>query len=94
MIGFRKGSATGRIFTLAVAREAARCGVGSALLKGCEAAALARGAARAALEVRADNAAAVALYRRAGYADFGRHDDYYEDGTAAIRFDKALMAST
>jgi ribosomal-protein-alanine N-acetyltransferase len=36
-----------------------------------------RGSARLILEVAADNAAALALYRAAGFTEIGRRADYY-----------------
>ena len=38
------------------------------------------------------NAAAIARYRKAGYALFGRHAAYYADRGHALRFEKRLMA--
>lgn len=90
MVGFRTGSALGRVFSLAVDPVQARSGVGRALLDACEARARARGCTAVRLEVRADNAAAVALYRAAGYRQFTTLADYYEDGAAALRFERAL----
>jgi len=40
--------------------------------------------------VRIDNAGAIALYRREGFAGTGREENYYEDGAAALRFEKRL----
>lgn len=88
MIGFRRTSRLGRIFSLAVLPDRARRGVGAALLDACEAAAWQRSCAAVRLEVRADNAAAIRLYERTRYACFGRLEDYYEDGGAALRFQK------
>ena len=42
------------------------------------------------LEVRADNAAARKLYESTGYARIAVLPDYYEDGAAAWRYEKAL----
>lgn len=42
------------------------------------------------LEAREDNFRALNLYERAGYVRFARVADYYEDGAAALRLEKAL----
>lgn len=90
MIGYRAGSKLGRIFSLAVDPGFARQGLGRALLGFCEDRAGGRGCTAVRLEVRADNAAAIGLYERAGYRLFGRLDAYYEDGASALRFEKPL----
>ncbi len=90
MVGFRAGSRVARVFSLAVDPRAGRRGIGRALLGACEARARARACAEVRLEVRADNFNAVALYRAAGYDQFGTLADYYEDGAAALRFKRAL----
>lgn len=61
-------------------RESARGrGVGSALLRDALAWASERGAKGALLEVRANNLAAQALYRRHGFQEVGRRKNYYRD---------------
>ena len=45
------------------------------------------------LEVRADNIAAIGLYKRAGYHPLGQKPDYYEDGTTALLFGRQLAAA-
>lgn len=90
MVGFRAGSRLGRLFSLAVDPGHGRLGVGRALVRACEDRARARGCTAVRLEVRADNAGAVALYRAADYRQFGTLEDYYEDGGAALRFERAL----
>lgn len=73
------------LLTLAVAPAARRCGLGAALLRVSEAAAISAGAGRMVLEVAEDNAAARALYAAAGYAALGRRRAYYSRaGTAAV----------
>ena len=42
------------------------------------------------LEVRKDNAPAIALYEARGYRPFGEYPDYYADGAAALRMEKRL----
>lgn len=65
------------LLTIAVAPEARRQGLGATLLAEFTAAAAARGAETAYLEVAADNAAAIALYLGAGWNEAGRRRGYY-----------------
>lgn len=65
------------LLTLAVHPGARRAGLGRAQLDRFEATAAAAGARTAFLEVAADNDAARALYRAAGYAESGRRTAYY-----------------
>ncbi len=87
---FRRGARVGHLASIAVAPDAAGRGLGRALLSAAEAGARARGCDRLRLEVRADNEAARRLYDRAGYVRFAQEADYYEDGTSAWRYEKAL----
>ena len=43
------------------------------------------------LEVREDNAPAIALYQRLGYRQFGTYRDYYEDHGNALRFERRIL---
>ena len=90
LLAFRAGSRVARLYSLAVAPNATGQGLGRALLKAAERQARARGAERLRLEVRADNQAAIHLYDQQGYARFARIPDYYEDGEAALRYEKRL----
>ena len=90
MILFRAGAALARLYSLAVVPGHAGKGLGKALLAAAEAAAMEHDRILLRLEVREDNAGAIALYKGAGYRRIGRHDDYYEDGMAALRFEKLL----
>lgn len=65
------------LLTLAVDPAARRQGCGAALVATFLAEAAARGAVQAFLEVAAGNAAARALYARAGFAEVGRRRGYY-----------------
>lgn len=81
------------LLTLAVEPAIRRQGAGARLLAAFEATATRMGAARAFLEVAADNVPAIALYRQAGYAVSGRRQGYYrtQDGQ---RVDALLMDRT
>jgi ribosomal-protein-alanine N-acetyltransferase len=81
------------LITIAVAPEARRQGEGHALLARFEAEAREKGADMAFLEVAADNIAALALYRSAGWQEGGRRTGYYmrEGGAAdALLMQKSL----
>ena len=65
------------LLTIAVAPEVRRQGAGQALMTAFARTSVVRGAATAFLEVAADNAAALALYRRSGFAEAGRRRGYY-----------------
>ena len=90
LLSARGGGRTARIYSLAVDPAQARRGVGRALLQACERYARAHGLEALRLEVRYDNPAAIALYEKIGFRPFGRYPGYYEDGAAALRFEKRL----
>ena len=86
----RRGSAVARLTSIAVAPRAAGRGLGKRLLAAAEAAAAAAGGALLRLEVRTDNRRARRLYETAGYALIATVEGYYEDGTAALRYEARL----
>ena len=79
------------ILTLAVRPAARRGGQGARLVGEGVLAAAARGASRVFLEVAEDNAAARALYQKAGFLKAGRRPGYYA-GTDGSRRDALLLA--
>ena len=91
LVSLRKGARAVRIYSLAVDARFARRGVGRALLKACEAYARRHRRAAITLEVRYDNASAIALYESCGFRHFGEHAHYYADGATAIRYEKPLL---
>jgi ribosomal protein S18 acetylase RimI-like enzyme len=86
----RRGTRVMRLYSLAVAPAHRKRRVAQVLMDAVEAAAVARGAVRIALEVKADNQPALALYAARGYHAFGRFEGYYEDGSDALRLEKML----
>lgn len=90
LVQVRRNSRLGRLTSIAVAPDAAGRGLGRTMLAAAETAARETGCDRLRLEVRADNEPARRLYERAGYGRFATVDDYYEDGTAAWRYERAL----
>jgi ribosomal protein S18 acetylase RimI-like enzyme len=89
MILFRAGAALARLYSLAVAPgRRARAMAGPCFPP--PKAAMEHDRILLRLEVREDNEAAITLYKTAGYRRIGRVADYYEDGMAALRFEKLL----
>lgn len=79
------------LLTIAVAPEARRQGLGRGLLEAALSAARDKSAEEMFLEVAADNAAAIALYARAGFTETGRRAAYYRQPDGS-RVDAVLMA--
>jgi ribosomal protein S18 acetylase RimI-like enzyme len=90
LVIYRRGSGLARLYTIAVAEAFQRRGIARQLLAAAEAGARRRGRGVMRLEVRADDAGAVALYESAGYGLFGRRSRYYDGRIDALRFDKPL----
>ena len=70
--------------TIAVAPRAQGRGLGRLLLDALATEARRRGCAQLFLEVRVDNAPAIALYERSGFTREGRRTDYYGAGLDAL----------
>ena len=87
---FRLRSRIVRLYSLATARAARGQGVGAALLNCAIHVGSQRRCTAMRLEVRTDNAAAIALYVRYGFRQIGSLNAYYEDGADALRYERAL----
>lgn len=81
------------LLVLAVAPEAQRAGVGTALMRHCEKEALARNLPALLLEVRPSNAQALAFYRRHGFEQIAIRKDYYP-AMGGQREDACVMRKT
>lgn len=93
LILLRANSPIARLYSIATHPDHLGQGVASALVQAAERLALAHGRTRQRLEIRADNAASLALFFRHGYRAFGHHRGYYHDSMDALRLEKALGAS-
>ncbi len=82
MISAVAGSA--EVLILAVDPAFRRRGVGRSLLRAAHDSWPSRGVTEAWLEVRCDNAAAIALYEGLGWTRRGTRPGYYRDGTDAL----------
>lgn len=86
----RRGSGVARLTSVAVGPDAHGQGLGRRLVEAAERTAKEVGCRILRLEVRADNKRARALYERLGFGLIDTIEDYYEDGEAALKFEKAL----
>ena len=90
MVLFRKGIGVARLYSFAIGPAFAGMGLGRLLLERVERVSYEHGRLMLRLEVREDNARAIALYEQNGYRRIGRETDYYEDGMSALRYEKTL----
>jgi ribosomal protein S18 acetylase RimI-like enzyme len=90
LVNYRHGSKRGRLYTISVGREFQRRGIARRLMAAAEHSAWRRGCRLMRLEVRADDAAAIALYESSGYGRFGRRPRYYDNRIDALRLEKSL----
>lgn len=90
LVLFHKGTSLARLYSMAVDARARGRGLGRRLLERAEVEAQRRGSVYMRLEVRPDNAHAIALYESLGYRKFAVFDDYYEDHSDALRYEKRV----
>src|SRR5690606_31146863 len=79
LVLFHAGAPLARLYSVAVAPAARGGGLGRQLVSAAEERARTNDCVALRLEVRRDNAAALALYHALGYRQFGVQEDYYED---------------
>lgn len=94
VVFYRRNAHAARLYSLAVGAHARGTGLGGALLTAAETDARRRGCTTMRLEVRTDNASAIALYERRGYTRIARLPAFYEDGADGWRYTKGLTTVT
>lgn len=87
---FRTVADEAELLRLSVASAARRHGLGRRLLEAGFAELALRSLASCFLEVRADNAPAIALYERVGFQPAGERKGYYRDGSDALVYARAI----
>ena len=90
LVILHRGTRLARLYSIAVDSTSRGMGLGLALLQAAEQSALDAGRIDMRLEVRPDNSAAIRLYEQQGYRRFGEYDDYYEDHSPALRYQKRI----
>lgn len=91
LVLFHQGTSLARLYSIAIDPRARGNGLGQKLLQAAEASARGHDCAYLRLEVRPDNKAAIGLYERNGYSPFARVQDYYQDHSEALRFEKRIL---
>lgn len=89
----RARSQVARIYSLVVDPATRGQGLAQKLLQAAELAAQTSGIIAITLEVRADNVAARALYRKLGYVEAQLLSGFYEDGADALKLRKILQTA-
>ena len=90
MLLLRTGWRGARVYSIATHPAHLGCGVAARLLTAAERWAAVHGCVEVRLEVRTDNAASLALFRKRGYVVFGRYGAYYHDSMDALRLRRML----
>ena len=86
----RRASKKIRLYSIAVASCAQKMGIATLLLACAEETARNNGFEQITLEVCESNTAAIQLYLLAGFNEYGKKSEYYEDGCTARLFCKMI----
>jgi len=85
-----RGMKTGHVYTIDVAIKHRRGGAGVKLLKELEQIFAKKGVQVCYLEARLNNVAALELYKKQGYTEIERLNNYYFEGAHGVRLQKRL----
>ncbi|MBE0469240.1 MAG: GNAT family N-acetyltransferase/peptidase C39 family protein [Methyloprofundus sp.] len=88
---YRSGTSLVRLYSLAILPNQRGSGLGKALMQQLELTAQQHDCVYLRLEVRPDNERAITLYQGLGYRQFNRKQDYYEDHSEALCFEKRII---
>ena len=91
LVLLQPGTRLARLYSIAVDPQQRGRNLGEKLMEAAEDYALLQRRPYLRLEVRKDNAAAIALYEKRGYRLFAQTPDYYEDHQDALRYQKRLL---
>jgi len=90
LIIFYRGTKLARLYSIAVTASERRQGIATKLIDKGEQSALERGSIHLRLETGQNNSAAVRLFQKLEFQEFGLLEDYYQDHSSAIRMQKRI----
>jgi hypothetical protein len=92
LVLYRTGTSLARVYSIAVIPEQQGKGIARRLMDAAEQAGRERFCAFMRLEVNVNNAPAIHLYKKLGYRHIGMIENYYDDGSDALRMEKRIYA--
>lgn len=92
LVLYRTGTNLARMYSIAVIPDKQGKGIARQLMDTAEHAGRERLCAFMRLEVNISNKKAIHLYRKNGYRSIGKIENYYEDGSDALRMEKRIFA--
>lgn len=90
LVLYKRATSLARLYSIAVLPSAQGRGIARELMTRVETEARERDCIYMRLEVRPDNAPAIALYHKLGYYHFGLKHEYYDDSSDALCLEKVL----
>jgi len=90
LVLINKGTSLARLYSICVTSEYQGLGLAARLVSELEDKASEEDCAYLRLEVKESNTAAIKLYEKLGYKKFTKKVDYYDDGVAALCFEKQI----
>jgi ribosomal protein S18 acetylase RimI-like enzyme len=90
LVLINSGTKLARLYSMCTLKEYQGHGLATQLIKELESGASDEDCAYLRLEVKKNNRGAIRLYEKLGYKKFTQKDDYYDDGQAALCFEKRV----
>ncbi|HEY5602295.1 MAG TPA: ribosomal protein S18-alanine N-acetyltransferase [Gammaproteobacteria bacterium] len=92
LVLYRTGTGLARMYSIAVIPAQQGKGIARHLMEAAEQAGRERFCAFMRLEVNVNNVPAIHLYKKLGYRHIGMIENYYDDGSDALRMEKRIYA--
>lgn len=90
LVLINSGTSLARLYSICTIKEFQGYGLGTQLLIELEDQAQDEDCAYLRLEVKSTNKGAIKLYKKLGYVQFDKKEDYYDDGGTALCFEKRI----